>query len=115
MEEVYIKENELNWQTHPKSQTTQIKVLLSKQKQGAPVSCLLVSSKKGSEIPEHIHEESEDIIYPLSGKAKVEIAGYGVYDLVPGTLVRVPKNTKHRVFNVEEDLLAYDVFSPAIF
>jgi len=115
MEEVYFKEDELNWQTHPKSQTTRIKILLSKQKQGAGVSCALVSSKKGSSIPEHVHEESEDIIYTLSGKAKVEIVGYGVYDLVPGTLARVPKNTKHRIFDVEIDFLAYDVFSPAVF
>jgi len=27
----------------------------------------------------------------------------------------VPKNTKHRIYNVTEDVLNYDVFTPPLF
>jgi hypothetical protein len=29
-------------------------------------------------------------------------------------VVRVPRNTNHRIFDITEELLVYDVFSPGI-
>jgi len=34
--------------------------------------------------------------------------------LQKGTVVRVQRKTKHRIFDVSEELLIYDVFSPGI-
>lgn len=58
-----------------------------------------------------MHENSDDILFPLEGKGKIFIEGSGEFDLFPGVFIRVPKNIKQRV-SVEEDLLVYDVFAP---
>ncbi|MFX0197693.1 MAG: cupin domain-containing protein, partial [Candidatus Hodarchaeota archaeon] len=72
---------------------------------------LIAKLPKGQTIPEHVHEESDDILYPLEGKGKIVIEGAGEFPLTSGVLVRVPKNTKHHVF-AEEDLLILDIFAP---
>ena len=110
----YTKLEDLEWQPHPMLEGVKIKLLLSKKRDNADVTCYLVSVPKGGDVAEHVHEESDDIIYPLKGKAKMFIEGDGEFDLVPGVFVRVPKNTKHRVYDIEEDLLIYDVFVPPI-
>ncbi len=85
--------------------------MISKQKDGAAVTILLAKLPKDQKIEEHIHEESDDILFPLEGKGKIVIENAGEFDLEPGVLVRVPKYTKHRV-SAEEDLLYFDVFAP---
>jgi len=107
--------DEIPWQPHPVAKGTEIKPLVTQKGDGAEVSCLLVKACAGSEIAEHVHEASDDIIYPLAGKAKVFIDGHGEFELVPGVLVRVPKNTKHKIYDIQEELLAYDVFAPPLF
>ena len=42
------------------------------------------------------------------------IDGEGEFTLEPGMIIRVPKGTKHKIFDVTEDLLIYDVFHPAL-
>ena len=74
---------------------------------------MLLRIPAGVEIPEHIHEEQADILYPIDGKAEMNVEGAGTFALNPGVIVRVPKGTKHRIFNVTEELLIYDVFQPA--
>ncbi len=115
MDKILKKESEINWMPHPVAKGVAIKLLVTKKDDGSTASCLLVKAVAGAEIPEHLHEDSDDIIYPLKGKAKYYVEGHGQGDLIPGVLVRVPKNTKHRIFDIEEDLLAYDVFTPALF
>lgn len=102
------------WEPHPSVPGVEIKPLISKRDDGLDVSCLLVKVPAGSEVPEHIHETQDDIIYPLTGKASMWVDGTGEFALEPGVLVRVPMGTRHKVFNVIEDLLVYDVFSPAL-
>jgi mannose-6-phosphate isomerase-like protein (cupin superfamily) len=41
------------------------------------------------------------------------VEGKDVFVLKPGVVVRVPMGAKHRIFNVTEELLIYDVFHPA--
>ena len=41
------------------------------------------------------------------------VEGAGNLELKPGVVVRVPIGVKHRIFNVTEELLLYDVFQPA--
>ena len=67
----------------------------------------------GIEIPEHIHEEQVDILYPIQGAAEMYVEGTGTFPLKPGIIVIVPKGTKHKISNVTEELLVYDVFQPA--
>jgi quercetin dioxygenase-like cupin family protein len=108
------RENEVPWSPHP-FLPIQIKNLLSKKDDQADITVFLVNLPAGREIPEHVHETQEDIIFILSGRAKMWIDGVGDFELKKGTFVRVPKNTKHRIFNVTEHILNYDVFTPPLF
>ena len=74
---------------------------------------MLVKVPAGKEVPEHIHEIQADILYPLQGKAEMYVEGAGNLELKPGVVVRVPIGAKHKIFNVTEELLIYDVFQPA--
>ena len=105
---------ELEWQPHKTAKGVEIKVLVSKAVQGTDVTCMLVRIGRGLEVPEHIHENSDDNLYPLSGKARMAVEGSEDFTLEPGVIVRVPKGTKHRIYDVSEDLLIYDVFWPAL-
>ena len=107
----WINVDEVTWEPHPVLEGIKVKTLVSKKKDGAEATILLVKVPKGKEVPEHVHEDSDDILFPLEGKGKIFIEGSGEFDLFPGVLVRVPRNTKHHV-SVEEDLLIYDVFAP---
>ncbi len=79
------------------------------------LTIFLVNLPAGKEIPEHVHETQEDIIFILSGRARMWIDGAGDFELEKGTFIRVPPNTKHRIYNVTEDILNYDVFTPPLF
>ena len=105
-----IKLDDVKWEAHP-FLDIEIKTLISKQKDGAAVTILLAKLPKNQTIEEHIHEESDDILFPLEGKGKIVIENAGEFVLEPGVLVRVPKKTKHRV-SAEEDLLYFDIFAP---
>ncbi len=41
--------------------------------------------------------------------------GDEIYEIDKGSQITVPKKTKHEIFDVEENLYIYDVFSPAVF
>lgn len=110
----YFLIESLPWSPHPVVEGVQIKSLVSKKQDGLDVTCMLVKVPAGKEVAEHIHPEQDDILYPLSGKATMWIDGTGEFLLQPGTFVRVPKGTKHRIFGVKEELLVYDVFCPAL-
>jgi quercetin dioxygenase-like cupin family protein len=104
---------DISWRPHPLVKEVNIKPLVTKSEDNLDVTCMLVRVPAGIDIPEHIHEEQVDILYPLQGKAEMNVDGAGTFPLEPGVIVRVPKGTKHRIFNVTEELLVYDVFYPA--
>ncbi|MEJ2220257.1 MAG: cupin domain-containing protein [Desulfobacterales bacterium] len=104
---------DIPWGPHPLVKEVSIKPLATKSEDGLDVTCMLVRVPAGIDIPEHIHEEQVDILYPLQGKAEMNVEGAGTFPLEPGVIVSVPKGTKHRIFNVTEELLVYDVFQPA--
>ncbi|MCG6973848.1 MAG: cupin domain-containing protein, partial [Desulfobacterales bacterium] len=62
----------------------------------------------------HIHDKQDDILYPLKGKAVMWVEDVGEFTLEPGLIVRVPQGKKHKITDVVEELLVYDVFSPAL-
>lgn len=105
---------ELDWQPHPTAEGVEIKVLVSNNAQGTDVTCMLVRIGSGLEVPEHTHDHSDDILYPLAGRARMWVEGNEDFSLEQGVIVRVPKGTRHRIFDVSEDLLLYDVFWPAV-
>ena len=114
MDVLYDTEN-LPWMAHPSADNVSIKKIVSTERFGAESpSIVMVKVPVGEEVPEHVHETSEDILFILSGKATMWIDRIGELPLQKGTLVRVPRNRTHRIFNVSDDLVIYDVFSPGI-
>ena len=112
--EVYRSVEKVSWMPHPTVQGVTIKPLISEKEHGLNVTCMLVNVPAGKEVPEHIHEEQDDILYLIQGKAVMWVDGTGNFSLEPGVIVRVPKGKKHKIFNVTQDLLIYDVFCPAL-
>lgn len=105
----------LPWVDHPTVRNVSIKRIITTQRFGKDSpSILMVRIPVDVEVPEHVHEQSEDILFILSGKAAMWIDGTGNVTLRKGVVVRVPRNTRHRIFNVTGELLVYDVFSPGI-
>ena len=111
--EVYTNVKAMSWNPHPIAEGVEIKSLVTKKDDDLNVTCLLVRIPVGTEIPEHTHEEQVDILYPLEGSAEMHVEGTGTFRLEPGIVVRVPKCAKHKIFNVTEEVLVYDVFHPA--
>jgi quercetin dioxygenase-like cupin family protein len=102
------------WMPHPVLKEIGVKPLITKKDLGLDVTCMLVRVPAGQEVPEHVHETQDDILYPLEGHATMWVDGTGTFPLRPGVIVRVPVNTKHRIYDVKESLLVYDVFCPAL-
>ena len=111
--EICTKVDSLSWAPHPIAAGVEIKPLVTKKDDGPDLTCILVKIPSGKEIPEHIHETQTDILYPLQGNAEMYVEGAGNFPLKPGIVVRVPLGAKHKIFNVIEELLVYDVFQPA--
>jgi len=112
--EIVKRDQELPWTPHP-FLPLQIKTLLSQKEDRSDITIFQVSLPAGKEIPEHVHETQEDIIFILAGKGTMWVDGVGEFPLEKGTFVRVPKNTRHRIYSVTEDILNYDVFTPPLF
>ena len=102
------------WVPHPIAEGVQIKPFISQKEHGLGVTCMLVRIPAGKEVSEHLHSSQDDILYRLTGKARMWVDGTGEFSLEPGIVVRVPKGIKHRIFAVTQDLVIYDVFCPAL-
>jgi len=111
--EICTHTDSLSWAPHPIAEGVEIKPLVTKKNDGLDVTCVLVKIPAGKEIPEHIHEAQADILYPLQGSAQMYVEGAGSFQLKPGMVVRVPMGARHKISNVTEALLIYDVFQPA--
>ncbi len=111
--EICTNLDSLPWAPHPIAEGVGIKPLVTKKDHGLDATCVLVKIPAGRQIAEHIHETQADILYPLRGSATMYVEGAGNIELKPGVVIRVPIGAKHKIFNVTEELLIYDVFQPA--
>lgn len=116
MSQVYtlIQPETMMWKSHPHFHGVEIAHLITQQKDGIDVTCALVHLPVGSQADKHVHEQSDDIIYVIHGKASMWIEGTADVPLTAGTCLRIPKGVLHQPRNVEEDLLLYDVWFPAL-
>jgi len=103
----------LQWAPHPKFKGVEVAYLLSRQEDGIDVTCILARWHVGAEIPKHIHEGSDDILYILRGKGKIWIDGVGDVPLAAGSFVRVPMGVLHQPHDVEEEMILHDMWFPA--
>ncbi len=111
--EIIFNAEVLPWKNHPVVKDVSLKTIITTEQFGKDSpSIIIVKIPVGIEVPEHVHEESEDILFILTGKATMWIDGIGNLKLQKNAVVRVPRNTKHRIFDVTDELLVYDVFSP---
>lgn len=107
-----IHPSAMRWEPHPQLKDVKVAYFLSHRDEAADLSCLLVHSPKGSRIERHVHENSDDIIFVVKGKATIWIDGLGDLPMVPGSFFRIPKGVLHQPHDIEEDLVLYDVFYP---
>ncbi len=106
---------EIDEEPHPFLRDVSMRVLLSRREDGAGVTCIIVRCAEGAEIEEHVHPEQDDVIYVLRGRATMWVEDLGEFPLTPGTFVAVPRGKPHRTFDVREELLIYDTFTPPLF
>jgi len=110
---VVRSEDQVGWQPHSVFKGVEIKYLLTKRDDDSDITCVLLMVPKGGEIPEHLHTDKVDVMYPLSGVGRQWIDDIGNFELRRGMIVRVPMGKKHRTYDVAQDLLLFDIFSPA--
>jgi putative monooxygenase len=69
----------------------------------------------GSMIPDHAHEDSEEVLFLISGRAKLIIEGEGEWEIGPETAFYSPKGVKHRLENIgNEPLKLVWVYCPPL-
>jgi mannose-6-phosphate isomerase-like protein (cupin superfamily) len=69
----------------------------------------------GSMIPDHKHDDSEEVLFLISGRAKIVIEGEGEWEIGPETAFYSPLGVKHRVENIgDEPLRIVWVYSPPL-
>jgi len=69
----------------------------------------------GSMIPYHAHEDSEEVMFIISGRAKLVIEGEGEWEIGPETAIYSPLGKKHRLENIgDEPLKLVWVYGPPL-
>jgi quercetin dioxygenase-like cupin family protein len=114
MTAAYKKLDAVEWEPHFMTENGRIKWIYTRERDDSPISVMLINIKKGTSLPEHVHKDQPDLIFVLQGRATMFIDGVGEFPLEPQMVVQVPKNTRHTIRNIEEDILIYNVFAPAM-
>ncbi|MBN1103135.1 MAG: cupin domain-containing protein [Deltaproteobacteria bacterium] len=109
-EQVFKHEDVIEWRPHPMNHRLKMGFLITKEKDGVELTCIRGMIPRGESVPEHTHSV-HDILYPISGKGKIWVAGIGESEIRKGVLVHVPPGVGHRIYDVTEDLELFDVFS----
>jgi quercetin dioxygenase-like cupin family protein len=112
--DVMKKIDEVPWEGHFMDEKSRIKWIYTNERDGTPMTVMVIELQEGISLPDHRHEMQPDLIYVISGKATMYIEGQGEFPAEAGMVVMVPPNTTHAVRNVTEKFVMYNVFSPAI-
>ena len=104
------------WEPHPFVKGLERKTVLSRERDGADITvyCFRGAGEKIEDVPFHMHENADEFTYVLRGSGKFEIEGQRALELRAGSVVCVPKGTRHRAFDSTEDLTTLNIYSPAI-
>ena len=74
----------------------------------------VVTIRAGEHNPAHSHANCEELLYLLQGELDHHV-DEDVYHLTPGTLIRLPRNTKHHAISVgEQDAVMVVCYSSAV-
>ncbi len=106
------------WEPHPFAEGLERRVLLSKKDHGAEISIFLLRVKPGwrnLEVVEHLHENSDDITYLLSGSYTVVIEQGEERPMRAGDFIRIPKGVRHGGHSISADFMAINQFCPATY
>ena len=119
MSTCFKKIDEVEWEEHfmkvdGKPIDGKIKWIYTKEKDNSPITVMKILLRKGVTLPDHRHEYQPDLIHVLEGKATMFIDGQGEFPMEPGMVVMIPPNALHSIRNIQEDVVLYNVFSPAI-
>jgi putative monooxygenase len=92
------------------------KLLLAPKNVGTRnVSMGLNVTAVGSMIPDHVHTDSEEVMFIISGRAKLVIEGEGEWEIGPETAIYSPLGKKHRLENIgDEPLKLVWVYGPPL-
>jgi len=93
------------------------RLLLSGKNVGAKNASMgLNITAVGSMIPDHKHEESEELMYIISGRGRLVIEdGEEVYEVGPDTAIFSPMGKMHRLENIgDTELKLVWVYSPPL-
>jgi mannose-6-phosphate isomerase-like protein (cupin superfamily) len=93
------------------------RLLLSGHNVGAKNASMGVNvTAIGSMIPDHKHEDSEELMYIVSGHARLVIEdGQEVYEVGPDTAIYSPLGVMHRLENIgDTELKLVWVYSPPL-
>ena len=113
--EVMKKIDDVPWEGHfMDAGNSRIKWVYTNEKDGTPLTVMVIELQAGISLPDHKHINQPDLIYPIKGKATMFIEGKGEFPLEPGMVIIVPPNTSHAIRRIEETLTLYNVFAPAI-
>jgi quercetin dioxygenase-like cupin family protein len=113
VDHIYKQIDAIKWGPHPVNENVRMGEILTKRDDNVEISAFKAVCPKGEVVPEHTHPV-HDILFPLSGKAKIWIKGLGDFELKKGVVVCVPPGAVHKVYDVTEDLEVYDIFSGPI-
>jgi quercetin dioxygenase-like cupin family protein len=114
MTAAYKKLSDVEWEDHFMTDKGKIRWIYTREKDESPITVMQIRLDKGVTLPDHVHRDQPDLIYVIEGKATMFIDGVGLFPVEPGMVIQVPPNTKHAIRNVEQDLLIYNVFAPAM-
>jgi putative monooxygenase len=110
----FVKASEVEGEFRTPPRTSKL-LLAPKFGGGKNVSMGMNITEVGSMIPDHVHQDSEEVLFLISGRAKIVIEGEGEWEIGPETAFYSPLGKKHRVENIgNEPLRIVWVYCPPL-
>ena len=75
-----------------------------------PVAMTVMKMAAGSKVPEHAHDDSDEILYVRTGSGTLVLDGKS-YSITPGSAIFIPRGLKHSA-SFDSDTEAVQVYAP---